>query len=544
LTVENWRARRLIVAIVLALVTALAGLYGVKPAVALIVGTPYQAEDMSFSASGMSIDNEAGDFGSHLRFANGSGTNAVANEVVNPNQTVNEIRVHSRQVSGGSSVMAVYVGSTANKVGTFTPNDGSQWTTISVPLASPLSAGQPTILIGPNARTNAVVKVDYFELHNNGTPPPTDPQCSDGVDNDGDSRIDYQDDPGCTSASDDNETDSVSGGGTCTGTTVSPTNNLENVIDNPGNYCLRAGVYQESDKQITINADNVTVRNVPGQRVEIRGRVRTNDGSANVRFIGSDVSSDFEGIKLDNSYAPLDWSTSGGMGHFTAVPHLIRGSGTVFENVEITSSNDALPDPWYNSQPSTPARASGTCILVADGTDGRQAADFRLAYSDVHNCGNKPNDQFGDIGQHAVYLSGALRAEIAHNMIYGGATRGVQQRSNTDNGHIYGNIIHENYVGVGHDEPSTSGNITENNVVTLNENKNIRNLSDAGPNTVRNNCGFGEPIPNGQNGNVTYSNNVNVSTNPYGREPSPSNDAVVSNSTCNAKLPAGSPFLP
>jgi hypothetical protein len=423
--------------------------------------------------------------------------------------SVEQLVVRARQGASGGGTLAVLLD--GQVVGTFSPST-SGFAPYTITLATPLSAGFHTLAIRPNATLPVRADVDYVELHDTGgTPLPP--------------------------------------AGTCTGTTVSPTNNLENVIDNPGNYCLRAGVYQESDKQITINADNVTVRNVPGQRVEIRGRVRTNDGSANVRFIGSDVSSDFEGIKLDNSYAPLDWSTSGGMGHFTAVPHLIRGSGTVFENVEITSSNvtssnDALPDPWYNSQPSTPARASGTCILVADGTDGRQAADFRLAYSDVHNCGNKPNDQFGDIGQHAVYLSGALRAEIAHNMIYGGATRGVQQRSNTDNGHIYGNIIHENYVGVGHDEPSTSGNITENNVVTLNENKNIRNLSDAGPNTVRNNCGFGEPIPNGQNGNVTYSNNVNVSTNPYGREPSPSNDAVVSNSTCNAKLPAGSPFLP
>lgn len=66
---------------------------------------------------------------------------------------------------------------------------------------------------------------------------------------------------------------------TCTGTAVNPTSNLENVIDNPGTYCLNGGVYQEADKQIVINADNVTVKNVPGERAEIRGRIRTNDGA-------------------------------------------------------------------------------------------------------------------------------------------------------------------------------------------------------------------------------------------------------------------------
>lgn len=45
----------------------------------------------------------------------------------------------------------------------------------------------------------------------------TDPvatQCSDGIDNDGDGLTDFPDDPGCTDSSDDDETDPVSGGDT------------------------------------------------------------------------------------------------------------------------------------------------------------------------------------------------------------------------------------------------------------------------------------------------------------------------------------------
>jgi hypothetical protein len=39
-----------------------------------------------------------------------------------------------------------------------------------------------------------------------GTPPPPTPQCSDGIDNDGDGLIDYPADPGCTDALDNDET--------------------------------------------------------------------------------------------------------------------------------------------------------------------------------------------------------------------------------------------------------------------------------------------------------------------------------------------------
>ncbi|MBA2346716.1 MAG: hypothetical protein H0V81_00335 [Solirubrobacterales bacterium] len=41
--------------------------------------------------------------------------------------------------------------------------------------------------------------------------PPATPQCSDGVDNDGDGKIDFPNDPGCSSASDNSEADSGSG---------------------------------------------------------------------------------------------------------------------------------------------------------------------------------------------------------------------------------------------------------------------------------------------------------------------------------------------
>jgi hypothetical protein len=324
---------------------------------------------------------------------------------------------------------------------------------------------------------------------------------------------------------------------------VQPTSNLENTIDKSGTYCLRGGNYQEADEQVVINADNITIRNVPGERAEIRGRVRTNDGATNVHFIGTDVSPNVEGIVLNSTYSPISWSTSGGMGHFTSDPHLIRGNGTVFDNVELDGDNDVLGDPWYSSRPSTPSRAIGTCVLIADGTDGQLAADVQIVNSDIHNCGAAPNQRADNVGTHALYLSGGLRVQVEHNQIYENGTRGVQIRNGTDNTHVFGNVIDQDYVGVGLDDPDTNGNIVENNDATRNANKNIRNLSDTGTgNVVRNNCGYGVAIPNGMDGNVRYENNVTVSSNPYGVDPEPNADAFVSNSTCAAKLPASSPF--
>jgi hypothetical protein len=81
-------------------------------------------------------------------------------------------------------------------------------------------------------------------------------------------------------------------------------------------------------------------------------------------------------------------------------------------------------------------------------------------------------------------------------------------------------VIGENYVGVIFDDPNSNGNIVENNVVTRNENGNIRALSDTGSgNVARNNCGYGDPLPTSNFNGVSASGNVTVSSNPYGVAP-------------------------
>lgn len=52
-------------------------------------------------------------------------------------------------------------------------------------------------------QSSGLVRIDAML---GGSTPPPDPACSDGIDNDGDGATDYPNDPGCDSASDDDET--------------------------------------------------------------------------------------------------------------------------------------------------------------------------------------------------------------------------------------------------------------------------------------------------------------------------------------------------
>jgi large repetitive protein len=59
------------------------------------------------------------------------------------------------------------------------------------------------------------------------------PQCSDGIDNDGDGKIDWPDDPGCSSPFDDAETDDCPGGPNCPACSDGLDNDGDGKIDYP-----------------------------------------------------------------------------------------------------------------------------------------------------------------------------------------------------------------------------------------------------------------------------------------------------------------------
>src|SRR3712207_2854809 len=237
-----------------------------------IVGSRFQAEDMTESSGSISVvpdPDGTGPVGRNLRWASGAGVAARASQTIDvpASSPVDQIQLFTRQASGGNAVFAIYVDGTAaaNKVGTFSPPAGglSVWGTRTVDLSPAIQPGTHTLYIGPNATFSNNAFIDWFELHSTGSTPPPDAD-GDGVP---DSQDQCPNEPGPSS-----NNGCPTGGGSCTGTSVNPTSNLENIVDNPGTYCLRSGIYEEADEQVVINADNVTIRNVPGERAEIRGR--------------------------------------------------------------------------------------------------------------------------------------------------------------------------------------------------------------------------------------------------------------------------------
>jgi Calcineurin-like phosphoesterase len=155
----------------LVVITVLGGV-----AFGVIVGSRLQAESMTRpSGADIIVRDESSDDGSHIRFtANADVADMVSQLVPASSTQVNQIQIRSRQLGGGVDDLAVYVDGTAvgNRVGIIQPNAGSTWTTQIINLTVPLSAGVAhTIYIGPNQPNNNFVALDWFELHNTGTPP-------------------------------------------------------------------------------------------------------------------------------------------------------------------------------------------------------------------------------------------------------------------------------------------------------------------------------------------------------------------------------------
>jgi len=133
--------------------------------------------------------------------------------------------------------------------------------------------GTRTVTLTVTDRRNRVaVRTRSFQLVEPSSPPPT-AQCSDGRDNDGDALTDYPADPGCSSATDNDETNAAapppppSGGlpgpdntGVPPGTTLTPSGPI--TVTTSGAVISGLDITASGDgSAINVNAPNVTIKN-------------------------------------------------------------------------------------------------------------------------------------------------------------------------------------------------------------------------------------------------------------------------------------------
>ena len=161
-------------ALVAAICTALLTLIAVNPAFGVLVGSRFQAENMTESSTSISVvpdPDGTGPAGTNLKWASGAGVAARASQSINvPTGTpVDQIQVFTRQASGGTAVFAIYVDGTAaaNKVGTFSPPAGglSVWGIRTVNLSTSIQPGTHILYIGPDMTFSNRAFIDWFELH-------------------------------------------------------------------------------------------------------------------------------------------------------------------------------------------------------------------------------------------------------------------------------------------------------------------------------------------------------------------------------------------
>jgi hypothetical protein len=99
---------------------------------------------------------------------------------------------------------------------------------------------------------------------------PPKPQCSDGIDNDGDGKIDYPNDPGCVVPQQDDETDDCPDGPACPQCSNGKDDDGNGSTDYPNDPgCTSAGDYDERTENPVACGNNITIHQVPADGTDM-----------------------------------------------------------------------------------------------------------------------------------------------------------------------------------------------------------------------------------------------------------------------------------
>jgi Right handed beta helix region len=224
---------------------------------------------------------------------------------------------------------------------------------------------------------------------------------------------------------------SPAGSSQARGTAVAPFRSVQRLVDRlrPGQTgCLLPGTYSGD---VTFlhggrRGRPITLRNVPGARALVRGRiyVTRHANHVNLDHLGLDGRNalDLPSPTVDSAYDR-------------------------FVADDVTNHHTAI------------------CFSVGSGGDYGQATDTLIEHDRIHDCGVLPPDNH----EHGIYVANSVGARIIDNVIDDNADRGIQLYWNAQRTTIAGNVIDHNGEGVlisGDFGDVSSNNLIINNVIT------------------------------------------------------------------------------
>ena len=187
--------------------------------------------------------------------------------------------------------------------------------------------------------------------------------------------------------------------------------------------CLRGGVYRGRVKIRRGGGRGAptTIRNWPGERVTVRGRLHVANSANNVVI---------RGLFLDGrNRARLPSPT-------------VNGNNIVFRQNDITTRHTTI------------------CFLLGSDEYGR-ARGTVIERNRIHNCGELPPTNH----HHGIYVEASRGARITGNWIYDNADRGVQLFPNAQRSYVARNVIDGNGEGIVFSRRSAR-NVVERNVIS------------------------------------------------------------------------------
>lgn len=185
--------------------------------------------------------------------------------------------------------------------------------------------------------------------------------------------------------------------------------------------CLRAGVYVGD---VTVSRSQITLRNQPGQRARVEGRLW---------FTRQSHDSEVRGLTLD------------GRNRRDLPSPTVNGTGIRFVHNNITNEQ------------------TGTCFILGSEGWGR-AQGTVIRDNRIHGCGRLPPGNY----DHGIYVAMADRTTIVGNWIYDNADRGIQLYPDAHGTRIERNVIDGNGEGIifsGDYGTVSTGNVVRNNVI-------------------------------------------------------------------------------